>query len=252
MRDLNGKLVWVTGAGTGIGAAGAKRLTEAGCRVLLSGRRRDPLDAVAAEIGDAATVLPVDVADRDAVLALGEQIAQEHGTVDILVNNAGINVPKRHWPDVSHDDWDSVIQIDVNGVYYCTQAVLPAMRERGEGLIINISSWAGARVSFLTGPAYTAAKHAVNAMTENLNMEEGINGIRATAICPGEVSTDIMDKRPVPVPADERARMVQPQDMGETIHYVAAMPAHVCVNQLIISPTWNRMYVKFHDGRAFA
>jgi len=165
MRDLTDKLVWITGAGTGIGAAGAKALAAAGCRLILSGRRRDPLEAVAAEIGAQATIMPLDVADRAAVETAGREIQAIHGTVDVLVNNAGINVPKRHWPDVSPEDWEQVIQIDVNGVYYCTQAVLPAMRDRGEGLIVNISSWAGARVSFLTGPAYTAAKHAVNAMT---------------------------------------------------------------------------------------
>lgn len=252
MRDLADKLVWITGAGTGIGAAAARRLARAGCRLVLSGRRPEPLQAVADEIGGRMHVLPLDVADRAAVARAGERIAAEHGPVDTLVNNAGINVPRRHWPDVSHDDWESIFRINVDGLYYCTQAVLPAMRERREGLIVNISSWAGARVSFLTGPAYTAAKHAVNALTENLNMEEGVNGIRACAICPGEVSTDIMDKRPVPVPADERARMVQPDDMGETIHFVVAMPAHVCLNQIIISPTWNRMYVGYHRGPSLA
>lgn len=250
MRDLTDKLVWITGAGTGIGAAAARRLARAGCRLVLSGRRPEPLREVAGETG--AEVLPLDVSDREAVSRAGERIAAEHGTVDVLVNNAGINVPKRHWPDVSQDDWESVFRINVDGLFYCTQAVLPAMRARGEGLIVNISSWAGARVSFLTGPAYTGAKHAVNALTENLNMEEGINGIRACAICPGEVSTDIMDKRPVPVPAEERARMVQPEDMGETIWFVAAMPPHVCLNQIIVSPTWNRMYVGFHRGTALA
>ena len=246
MRDLTGKLVWITGGGSGIGAAAARRLGKAGCKVVISGRRAGPLEALADEMGAAVEVL--DVADRDAVADAGERIAKDHGTVDILVNNAGINVPARHWKDVSHDDWEAVHQINVNGLFYCTQATLPAMRARKEGLIINVSSWAGVRPSFLTGPAYTAAKHAVNALTENLNMEEGINGIRATAICPGEVSTDIMDKRPVPIPTEERALMVQPEDMGETIHYVAAMPTHVCVNQLVISPTWNRGYVKFHQG----
>jgi NADP-dependent 3-hydroxy acid dehydrogenase YdfG len=252
MRDLTDRLVWITGAGTGIGAAAARRLARAGCRLVLSGRRPEPLQAMAAEIGDRAHVVPLDVSDRAAVAEAGGRIAAEHGPVDTLVNNAGINVPKRHWRDVGHDDWESVLRINVDGIYYCTQAVLPAMRERREGLIVNISSWAGARVSYLTGPAYTAAKHAVNALTENLNMEECVNGIRACAICPGEVSTDIMDKRPVPIPAEERARMVQPDDMGETVHFVVAMPAHVCLNQIIISPTWNRMYVGFHRGTSLA
>ena len=250
MRDLTGKLVWITGAGTGIGAAGARRLAQAGCRLILSGRRREPLAEVADSLKAGADVAieTLDVADRNAVTAAGERIAREHGTVDVLVNSAGINVPKRHWSEVSHAEWEQVVQINVNGLFYCTQAVLPAMRARKEGLIINISSWAGVRVSYMTGPAYTAAKHAVNALTENLNMEECVNGIRATAICPGEVSTPIMDRRPVPMSAEDRARMVQPEDMGDAIHFVAAMPAHVCVNQLIISPTWNRQYVRFHQS----
>lgn len=249
MRNLTDKLVWITGAGTGIGAAAARRLSLAGCRVILSGRRTAPLQELAAEIGAKAHVVPLDVSDRAAVIAAGAEIADQHGAVDILVNSAGINIPKRHWPDVTDNDWEMVQRVNVDGLFYCTQAVLPAMRARKEGLIINISSWAGVRVSFLTGPAYTASKHAVNALTESLNMEEGINGIRACAICPGEVSTDIMDKRPVPIPAEERARMVQPEDMGETIHFVSAMPAHVCVNEMIVSPTWNRGYVAYHQPK---
>jgi NADP-dependent 3-hydroxy acid dehydrogenase YdfG len=250
LRDLTDKLAWITGAGTGIGAAAALRLAQAGCRLILSGRRLEPLRETAATIkteGGKAAVVPLDVADRAEVVRIGAWIADDHGVVDILVNNAGVNVPRRHWPDVGHDDWENVLQVNVNGLFYCTQAVLPAMRARGEGQIINVSSWAGVRPSFLTGPAYTAAKHAVNALTESLNMEECVNGIRATAICPGEVSTPIMDRRPVPIPAEERARMVQPEDMGEAIWFVAAQPGHVCINQMIVSPTWNRGYVRFHQ-----
>ena len=148
---------------------------------------------------------------------------------------------------MTREAWDSVIQIDLNGAFYCTQAVLPGMRTQREGLVINVSSWAGVRVSFLTGPAYTAAKHAMNAMTESLNMEECINGIRGCAICPGEVSTPIMDKRPIPMSAEDRSRMVQPEDLGDTILFVAALPSHVCINELVISPTWNRGYMRYHE-----
>ena len=251
MRDLTGKLIWITGAGTGIGEAGAFALAETGAKLILSGRRIEPLEEVATQVrakGGQAHIEPLDVADRDAVMALGEKIAQDHGAVDTLINSAGINIPKRHWTDVSLDDWDAVVQIDLNGAYYCCQAVLPGMRAARQGLVINVSSWAGVRVSFLTGPAYTAAKHGMTAMTESLNMEECIHGIRATALCPGEVSTPIMDKRPIPMSAEDRARMVQPDDMGETILYLARMPAHVCVNQLVISPTWNRGYVAYHTA----
>ena len=249
MRDLAGKLIWITGAGTGIGEAGAMALADTGAVLVLSGRRTELLQSVAERVraaGGTAHVEPLDVADRDAVMALGTKIGQAYGPVDTLINSAGINIPKRHWPDVSLDDWDAVVQIDLNGAFYCCQAVLPGMRAAGRGLIINVSSWAGVRVSFLTGPAYTAAKHGMTAMTESLNMEECVNGIRATALCPGEVSTPIMDKRPVPMSAEDRARMVQPEDMGETILYLARLPQHVCVNELVISPTWNRGYVAHH------
>ncbi len=250
MRDLKDTVAWVTGAGTGIGAAGAARLAKAGCRVILSGRRAEPLKEVADGIirqGGRASVEILDVSNRGNVADVAARIAAEHGTVDILVNNAGTNVPKRHWNEVTQDDWEAVINIDLNGAFYCTQAVLPAMRAQGDGLIINISSWAGVWVSYIPGPAYTAAKHAMNAMTESLNLEECVNGIRACAICPGDVSTPIMDKRPVPMSAEDRARMVQPEDLGEAILFVAAMSAHVCINELIISPTWNSSYLRYHQ-----
>lgn len=250
MRDLNGKIAWITGAGTGIGASGAEKLAAAGCKLVLSGRRADPLEQTAASIraaGGEVRIELLDVSDKKAVATVAGRILEQHGTIDILINNAGINVPKRHWNDVSHADWDAVINIDLNGAFYCTQAVLPGMRAQGEGLVINVSSWAGVRVSYLTGPAYTAAKHAMNAMTESLNMEECINGIRACAVCPGEVSTPIMDKRPVPMSAADRSRMVQPEDLGDTLLFVASLPAHVCINELVISPTWNRGYVKYHE-----
>jgi NADP-dependent 3-hydroxy acid dehydrogenase YdfG len=117
------------------------------------------------------------------------------------------------------------------------------MRAQKDGVIINISSWAGIHTSMVTGPAYNASKHAVVSLTENLNMEECVNGIRACAICPAEVATAIMDRRPMPPTPEERARMLQPQDLGNAIRWVAEQPPHVCVNEIVISPTWNRLFV---------
>ena len=122
-------------------------------------------------------------------------------------------------------------------------SLLTAVLERKEGLVINVSSWAGRYASTLTGPGYNATKHAVVALTESLNMEEGANGIRATSILPGEVATPILEKRPVPPPAHERARMLQAEDLGRTILFIATLPARACVNEIVISPTWNRFYV---------
>ena len=243
MRDLNGKVAWITGAGTGIGAGAAVSLARLGMKVVLSGRRRDKLDEVAAEIGAAAVIEPLDVADRGAVFTVAERIAAEVGPIDTAVLSAGINVKRRNWHDVSLDDWDRVIRIDLDGAFYCAKAVLPGMVERGGGLIVNISSWAGRHVSMVTGPAYNAAKHAMNAMNESLNMEAGRHGVRACAICPGEVATPILDNRPIPVTDADRSRMVQSEDCGEIVAFLARLPAHVCINELTVSPTWNRGYV---------
>ena len=246
MRDLSGKTAWVTGAGTGIGAGAARALAGAGMSVVLSGRREAQLREVAQAIeakGGLARVAPLDVADADAVEAVAAGIAAREGRLDVLVNSAGLNVRRRNWKHLARADWDQVIRIDLDGAFYCCRAVLPMMRAQGDGLIVNISSWAGRHVSAVTGPAYSAAKFGMNALTESLNIEECVNGIRATAVCPGEVSTPILDSRPIPVSAADRARMVQPEDCGELVLFLARLPAHVCINDLTISPTWNRGYV---------
>ena len=244
MRDLTDKVAWITGAGTGIGEAAAKALAAENMHVVLSGRREEPLQAVAESIGEQAWVQPLDVADKEAVQRVASELLERYSRCDILINSAGLNARKRNWHNVSLEGWDQVIRVDLDGAFYCSKAVLPAMMAQQDGLIINISSWAGKYTSILTGPAYSAAKHAMNSMTESLNMEAGIHGIRACAICPGEVDTPILDLRPVPVTAEQRARMVQSEDCGEIIAFVARMPKHVCINELTVSPTWNRGFVE--------
>ncbi|MEM7033493.1 MAG: SDR family oxidoreductase [Chloroflexota bacterium] len=244
LRDLTNKVAWITGAGSGIGEAAAQALGEVGAYVILSGRRETPLQAVAKAIGERAWVKPLDIADKVAVQQVADDIINRYQRCDILVNNAGLNPNKRNWHNVSLDDYDMVVRVDLDGAFYCTKAVLPTMIEQKDGLVINISSWAGRFTSMVTGPAYSAAKSAMNAMTESLNMEAGIHGIRACAICPGEVDTPILDKRPVFVPEEDRAKMVKPEDCGEIIAFIARMPKHVCINELTVSPTWNRGFVE--------
>ena len=247
MSKLNGKVVWITGAGTGIGLAGAQALAAGGATVVMSGRRADVLAEEAERIrgdGGQAEVEVLDVSDAEAVKRTADVILARRGRIDILLNSAGLNTPQRLWKDQSVEGWRNVVGINLDGSFYTTLAVLPAMRAQRDGLIINVSSWAGVFHAKFTGAAYNGSKHAVTAMTETINMEECRNGIRACALCPAEVATPIMDRRPVPPSAQDRARMLQPHDLGQTIRFLAGLPAHVCVNQLIISPTWNRIYAE--------
>jgi NADP-dependent 3-hydroxy acid dehydrogenase YdfG len=240
-----GKVVWITGGGSGIGLAGGIELAKAGAHVIISGRSRETLSASEKLIKAAGSgeSIALDVSDQQEVAKGATEIARRHGRVDVLINSAGINHPKRNFRNVSIDGWNQIVAVNLSGMFYCVQAVLPGMRERKEGLIINISSWAGRYASTLTGPGYNATKHAVVALTESINMEECANGIRATSILPGEVATPILEKRPVPPPPEERARMLQAEDLGKTILFVAMLPPRACVNELIISPTWNRFYL---------
>ena len=244
---LQGQVAWITGAGSGIGLAAARALASAGATVVLSGRRPDPLEAAAAHIratGGVAEVAALDVTDAEAVAATASQILQRHGNrMDVLVNCAGTNTPERFWRDQSAKGWRQVIATNMDSIFYTTHAVLPAMRARRSGLVINVSSWAGVHHPKLTGPAYNGSKHAVVAMTETINMEDGVHGIRACSLCPAEVATPILDTRPTPPTAQERARMLQPDDVGRAIRFMAELPAGVCINQLVISPTWNRFYI---------
>ncbi|MBT4966632.1 MAG: SDR family oxidoreductase [Alphaproteobacteria bacterium] len=246
MRNIKGKVAWITGAGSGMGRAAALSLAEAGAQVVLSGRREDRLAETAAEVvkvGPEAMIAPLDVANKEAVNAVASDIEKRFGQTDILVNSAGLNVKTRTWAEGETAGFDKVMAINVNGSFYCTKAVLPKMRVQKDGLIINISSWAGRYHTNLTGPAYSASKAALIWLNESLNMEECINGIRAVALNPGEVSTEILDNRPIPVSQEDREKMVQADDMGDIILFLASLPEHVCINELTVSPTWNRGYV---------
>ena len=247
MQTLSGKVAWITGGGSGIGLAGAIELVKAGARVVISGRTEKTTREAEKQLkalGDAEGTL-LDVADKKAVAATAAGIEKRHGRIDILVTSAGTNIGggRRNLKTLSLEGWDEVVAINLNGLFYCCHAVIPGMRARKDGLIINISSWAGRYASVLTGPAYNATKRAVIAITESINMEECANGIRATSILPGEVATPILEKRPVPPSREERARMAQPEDFGRAILFVASMPARSCVNELVLAPTWNRFYL---------
>ena len=238
---LQGKVAWITGGGSGIGLAGAIELAKAGAKVVISGRSAATLKEAAKKC-DAETIA-LDVSSKEEVQKAARELVKRHGAVDILVASAGINMPQRNFRNVSLDGWDQIVAVNLSGMFYCVHSVLPAMREKKDGLIINVSSWAGRHPSTLTGPGYNATKHAVIALTESINMEECANGIRATALLPGEAATPILEKRPVPPTPEVRAKMLQPEDLGRAIGFIASLPARACVNELTLTPTWNRFYL---------
>jgi NAD(P)-dependent dehydrogenase (short-subunit alcohol dehydrogenase family) len=231
---LEGKVAWITGGASGIGLAGAVELKKLGATVVVSGRTEATLKKAGFE------GILCDVGDKKQVAAAAAEVQKRHGRIDILVASAGLNLPRRNFRDVTLEGWDEIVAVNLSGVFYCVQAVLAGMRARKDGLIINVSSWAGRYPSALTGPGYNATKRAVLALTEQINIEECANGIRATALLPGEAATPILEKRPVPPPPEVRARMLQAEDLGRAIAFIAALPARACVNELIMSPTWNR------------
>lgn len=253
--SLEGKVAWITGGGSGIGLAAAIELARAGCRVVISGRDEPKLrgaidSAVAQGVPQGAiSAAALDVADSHAVNAVAATITAQLGGIDILVNSAGVNYPKRYWKETDAATFDRVVTINLHGAAYCTLAVVAGMRARGQGTVINVASFAGWHLSYLTGPAYTASKAGMIALTHSFNIEEGVNGLRATALCPGEAATPILKLRPVEPSAADQARMLQEMDLGRTIRFIAEMPPHVCINELVITPVFNRIYVGGEDLR---
>ena len=252
--SLKGKVAWVTGAGSGIGEAGAVALAREGATVLLTGRRKEPLEAVAERInaqdGGRAFARPADMSKAAAVQKVVDTIRAEQGRLDILVNNAGSNVPRRSWQELEAEGIDIVIGANLSSAFYAARAVLPMMRAQKDGVMIHTASWAGRHIGPVSGPAYTAAKHGMVAMSHTLNLEEGMNGIRSCVLCPGEVATPILLKRPVPETPETMARMIQSEDMGRLIAFIAMQPSHVCINEVLITPTHNRGYIGTMKARA--
>jgi NADP-dependent 3-hydroxy acid dehydrogenase YdfG len=239
MASFQNKTVIVTGAGTGIGRAVVAAFVAEGARVALIGRREAKLAEAAAGLPDWQVMLcPCDVADRDAVNVTVAAIEERLGACDVLVNNAGLNTNPRAVGEVAPEDWDLVIDVNLTGVFNMTRAALPGMRARGDGTIINVASTAGLRASAMAGAAYSASKHAVVAFTNSLNEEELPYGLRASAVCPGEVNTPILDKRVKPVSDERRAAMLQSQDVATAVLFVAGLPQRASVPLLVIKPMY--------------
>ena len=251
MTAFAGKVVWMTGAGTGIGKAGALMFAQEGAAVALIGRRRDKLDEVAAQIqaiGGKAAVEALDVADRKKVGEAGERLLKRLGRVDILVNNAGLNVVNRRLDEITAEDWDHILAVNLTGAFNMVQAAMPTMRNQKDGLIINIASTAAKRVSGVAGIAYSASKFGMLGMSLSLTQEAWKFGIRACCLCPDDVNTPIMARRKVKYPPEVLEQFIQPEDLAETMRFVALMPRRTSIPEMLIYPTNVRPYTPAESG----
>jgi NAD(P)-dependent dehydrogenase (short-subunit alcohol dehydrogenase family) len=229
----------VTGGGTGIGRAVALKFVAEGWRVAVVGRRREPLDETIQLAGPAGdrrmTAFPCDVTAPEAVAGMGDAVLAQFGAVDLLVNSAGINVPRRSLTSLSLEDWHKVVATNLHGAYYCVRAFLPAMRERGAGTIVNINSDVGKLARDLAGAAYVSSKFGMSGLTQQINAEERKNGIRACSIHPRDVNTPLLDQRPQPPTAEDRARMLQPEDIAACVWLAATLPARAIIEEISLS-----------------
>jgi 3-hydroxy acid dehydrogenase/malonic semialdehyde reductase len=242
---LKDRLVFITGASSGIGMSCARAFAAAGARLLLAARRVDRLEALAAELeaghGVACRVFELDVRRRAAVEAAVAGLPAEWAEIDVLVNNAGLSrgLDKIHEGLV--DDWDEMVDTNVKGLLYITRAVLPGMVRRGRGHVINIGSIAGHEV-YPGGAVYCATKYGVNAISRAMRLDLSGTGVRVTSVDPGLVETEFSRVR---FHGDEaRAAKVyqgfeplEPDDVAEAVVWCASRPARVNVSELIVMPT---------------
>jgi NADP-dependent 3-hydroxy acid dehydrogenase YdfG len=238
MSALADNVCLVTGGGSGIGLASARRLLQQGAKVAIAGRSAEKLAQARAQLAsDRLTTHVVDVADAGQVQKMVDAIIARWCRLDMLINNAGLNIKKRTIRELTPESWSQLVRTNLDGAFHCIHAVLPQMLKQKNGLIINISSVAGKRAGPLGGAGYAAAKFGMSALGICLGAEEKDAGIRVCNIYPGEVDTPILENRPAPVSAEQRQLILQPDDVAQAVEFVALLPARVSVPELVIKPT---------------
>jgi len=240
---LKNKVCLITGGGSGIGRATANKMAKEGARIIVVGRTQTKIDETVSSIkkdGGYASGYATDVSDQALVDDLVSSVIQEHSKIDLLLNNAGHSSKHRRLTTTTATEIQSVIDSNLIGTIYCSQAVVPYMISAEEGTIINVASIAGLSPSNLGGMIYSAVKAAVINFTGFLNDDLKNTGIRASVVIPGEVDTPILDNRPVPPDENARAKMVTAEDTAEAISLIARLPLRTNIPELQIRPTFVR------------
>ena len=234
LNPLHEQAAVVTGAGRGIGAAIARKLAALGAVVILCGRKREPLESTAAEIGEAggrAEVLPCDVTDLSSVEAAARYIDKTHACADILVNNAGIGGFGGPLHEMPPESWDAVLNTNLRGVYYCIRSFAPMMIRAKNGHIINISSLAG-KNPLPNGAAYAASKWGLNGLSYSVAEELRTHNIRVSVVCPGSVDTELS-----PHTGKDSKKMLRPEDVAHVVAMLVTQAPQSFVSEILLRPT---------------
>ena len=240
MSDLNGKVIAITGASSGIGEAAARLLAARGAKVLLGARRTERLAAIVKEIAEAggqARFRALDVTSRQDVEAFVAEAVSAYGRLDVMVNNAGV-MPLAPMEALKFDEWDQMIDVTVRGVLHGIGAALPVMKRQGGGQFVNVSS-IGGHVVVPTGAVYCATKFAVLAISEGLRQES--TDIRVTVISPGvtetELGSSMSDEAGLQALKEFRKIAIAADDIARAIAFAVEQPAGVDINEIIVRPT---------------
>lgn len=234
---LDGKVVIITGASSGIGAETARQLAQQGCRLTLAARQADKLEALAAELGSDVLTLRTDVTQRDEVVAMVEATIERFGRVDVMFANAGIYIPGQAI-EGDPDAWSNLMKVNIDGVMYCAHAVLGQMKAQGSGDILVSSSISGF-VDIDWEPVYSASKHAVNTFVHTLRRQVAPLGLRVGLIAPGPVATELWDKTDpdeIAQLADVERSFIRTEDVARAVVFMLSQPPYVTVRDLVILP----------------
>lgn len=248
--SLKGQVCIITGGGSGIGRDAALKMAHEGATVVIVGRTESKLEKVKSEGKSASGTIVsyiLDVADYEAVQEMVADVIEKYERIDVLVNNAGHSSHNRRITNATPEEVRSVVDSNLIGTFFCSQAVVPTMLEAKSGTIINISSLAAITPGPLAGYAYGAAKAGIINFTEFLNNDLMNTGIRASVIIPGEVATPILDNRPIPPDAEARTKMVDVAETSAAILLIASLPPRTNIPELIIRPTEHRDMVELED-----
>ena len=237
LQDMDGKVVIITGASSGIGAETARQLARLGCRLTLAARSEDRLVELADELDTEVVTIRTDVTSRDDVTAMVEATLERFGRVDVMFANAGIYIPGQAI-EGDPDAWSNLIDVNIDGVLFCAHAVLEQMKAQGSGDILISSSISGF-VDIDWEPVYSASKHAVTGFVHTLRRQVAPLGLRVGLIAPGAVATELWDKTDpdeIAQLADVEHSFIRAEDVARAVVYMLSQPPYVTIRDLVILP----------------